>query len=291
LFGFENLGIPCVKEICLLITADDQVVADRLDPALSSFGLSLVRCATSIPTTNPVLVVWSPMSRLAPEIVTLANQAHIEGRLIQIGWRNGTPPTEFAPDGFVDLSAWRGGKKNPRFETLLGAIDAVLAGRPVPAGAGNRERRTRTVRLIRFGATAGSVSLGLLGFLANIGGTRDFICSFPPVGATCVALGIQSQGDETNSALRDQITGDWGQPGCRRLGHFSFDGEELIQLWPMVDDLRATKSQSQVEGYGKNLLFVRDRQTGIKWTLTINGRHMSLMPEGGKAETPLVRCG
>lgn len=279
-----------LNTVSILVTATDQVIADRLEPALSSFGISLIRCSTSIPTVNPVLVVWSSTSRLDPKIVTLATQAHNEGRLIQIGWRDGIPPTEFAPDGFVDMSAWRGGKENPRFTKLLEAVNAISNGRPVPAGVGNRKRQTRTARFLKIGAAAASISLGFLAFLADIGGTREFLCTAPSIDEICDGLGIKSSSEDANSELRQQITGNWGHPGCRRFGHFSFEADTLIQRWPGIDEHPALESRSQVEGYGKNILFVRDSMAN-KWTLTLNGRRMSIKPEGAQTETPLFKCG
>lgn len=108
--------------------------------------------------------------------------------------------------------------------------------------------------------------------------------------AACIALDIETQAAEANSSLRDQITGKWGLPGCRRYGHFSFEADTLIQRWPEIDGRLAFESRSHVEGYGKNILFVRDTDAR-KWTLILSGRHMSIKPEDGKTETPLFKCG
>ena len=86
-----------------------------------------------------------------------------------------------APLGFgeiepVDLTRWRGRRRDPHFRDLVATVRAKIEGRPVPRARGPV---MRLVRRATFGALSMAALTGLYGFGRNVLRVQNRLCTAP----------------------------------------------------------------------------------------------------------------
>ncbi len=163
-----------------------------------------------------VIVVWSQASVASENVKAEARRARGQGKLIQVFVEACEPPLFFGERQGVDLSGWNGDASDGRFQAVLAAARAIIAGKRPPEGVGYAPRQRRPWAAALATLAAASV---VLGFLANLGGARDMLCGFNGLRQTCRDWGIVGAeaadpavlAAETRQRLLAGVVGAWGR--------------------------------------------------------------------------------
>jgi hypothetical protein len=198
-----------------------------------------------------VLVVWSTASvSPAGEFVhDEASRARERGILLPVRLDPVAPPLGFGELQVLDLAGWRGSTRDRRFQDLVAAAKAMVAGEKRP-----RPRAPRRRRWAAGLVAAGSVGAAVLGFAADVAGLQEALCQVPGVHAVCRTAGwggvpshpekemwsARLEGD--CQGLRDYLArfpnGAYAAEAARRLDAGSQQPQELwtaqVRRLPMV---------------------------------------------------------
>lgn len=192
-----------------------------------------------------VIVVWSEMSvsPLAEFVHEEAARAKARGVLIPVRIDRVTEPLGFGEIQSLDLVDWRGDPRDLRFQSLIDAAKAVVAGGPRP-----RPRiPSRRVRRLAIWVS-GLVTAAILGFAVDLAGLQTPLCKVPGVHAMCSAWGlggIPTKDEKTLWAKR--VAGD-----CEDLrgylarfpkGAFAEEAGRRLQAAETVEDERWTPEE------------------------------------------------
>lgn len=135
-----------------------------------------------------VLVVWSEasVSAAADSVHDEAWRGKQRGVLLPVRIDPVEPPLGFGEIQALDLEGWKGFAKDPRFQDVVAAAKAILAGgsRPRPKAPGRRKR------IAALSATSITVIAAILGFVADVAGLQAAFCKVPGVRAGCAAFGL-----------------------------------------------------------------------------------------------------
>lgn len=145
-----------------------------------------------------VVVVWSEISvGPAGEFVQdEAGRAKARGALLPVRIDRVGEPLGFGEVQSLDLVDWRGNPRDWRFENVVAAARAIVAGRPRP-------RPVRPGRRARLAAWASGLGLAatMVGFVTNLVGLQKPLCKIPGVRAVCAAWGLGGVATKEEAAL------------------------------------------------------------------------------------------
>jgi len=245
-----------------------------------------------------VVVCWSPTAVASENVKAEARRARMRGRLIQVFVEPCDPPLFFGERQGVDLSAWRGDVNDRRFQTVLGALRAVMAGKRPPDGVGYTPRQHPPWATL---AAAFAVLSAVLGFVANLGGARDAVCSLSALENVCARAGVVSNTAsalDARATLLSRVTGVWGNqagaegPACSTTLRYSVErheGEDMI-----VAHGETYESVGRVLSAEGSSIFTRaispPEEAGMQWQLEPEADLLTLTDRNG-VKTPLIRCG
>jgi TIR domain len=158
-----------------------------------------------------VIVAWSQEAVASENVKAEARRARNQGKLIQTFVEPCEPPLFFGERQGVDLYNWNGDANDHRFKTVLEAARAILAGKKPPQGVGYApKKRAPWATLTAIFVLASAV----LGFVSNLAGARDAVCSISAVNSFCVQYGlITAAADpaELRDRLMQRLNGTWGR--------------------------------------------------------------------------------
>ena len=154
---------------------EDEVAVGRLVKALRGADLS-VWWDRDIPTGAPwedtiekehaaaraLVVCWSKAGVGSENVKAEARRARSRGQLVQTYMEPCEPPMFFGEHQGVDLSAWAGKSDDPRFQAVLAAVKAILAGEAISTGVGAASPQRRNGMLV-LAAGAGVAALVIAG--------------------------------------------------------------------------------------------------------------------------------
>jgi hypothetical protein len=153
-----------------------------------------------------VVVVWSEISvgPLGEFVQDEAGRAKARGVLIPVRIDRISEPLGFGEIQSLDLVDWRGNVRDLRFQNLVAAVNAVVAGgpRPRPMTPGRR------ARLLTAWVSGLGVAATVLGFATNLVGLQKPFCKVPGVRAICAAWGLGGVPTTAERALWDQHKAD-----------------------------------------------------------------------------------
>lgn len=129
-----------------------------------------------------VVVAWSPAAVASENVKAEARQARNRGKLIQIFVESCEPPLFFGERQGVDLSGWNGDANDRRFQTIVEAARAIMAGRKPPQGVGYAPKKRNTWGVL---VSVAALVSGGLALIANLGGARETVCSIAQLPAIC----------------------------------------------------------------------------------------------------------
>lgn len=154
-----------------------------------------------------VIVVWSEMSvgPLGEFVRDEAARAKARCVLLPVRIDRITEPLGFGEIQSLDLVDWRGNPKDLRFQNLIAAAKAVVAGgpRPRPMTPGRR------ARLLAAWVSGLGIAATVLGFATNLVGLQKPLCKIPGLHAVCASWGLGGVPTKEEEALWTQrIAGD-----------------------------------------------------------------------------------
>jgi hypothetical protein len=136
-----------------------------------------------------VIVVWSEISvgPLGEFVQDEAGRAKARGVLLPVRIDRISEPLGFGEIQSLDVVGWRGNPRDVRFQNLIAAARAVVAGgpRPKPVRPGRRARL-----LTAWASGFGVVATVLLGFTMNLVGLQEPLCKIPGLHAVCASRGL-----------------------------------------------------------------------------------------------------
>jgi hypothetical protein len=247
-----------------------------------------------------VIVAWSQAAVASENVKAESRRARNQGKLIQTFVEPCEPPLFFGERQGVDLSNWNGAANDHRFQAVLTAARAILAGKKPPAGVGYAPKKRAPWATL----TAVFVFLSaVLGFVSNLGGARDAVCSIGAVHDACLRAGlIQPAGPslaEQQRHLVQAIAGHWarGDRDCNTALDYAVALGDDGRTYRIRATAPGFDSTLQVESIDPSAGLVTARETrpgpsGLRqeWQFRPNGDILDIKDQAGTS-TPLARCG
>src|SRR5687768_6242832 len=140
-----------------------------------------------------VIVVWTEGSvGLAGDFVREeAAHAKRRGILVPVRFDAVEPPLGFGEIQAIDLTRWRGGRRDPFFADLTSAVRAKLEGRPAPAA---KAPMRRLVRRLAYGGASTAVMFSTMTIGFNLFDAQNRACAIPfmqpQISDACGAVGL-----------------------------------------------------------------------------------------------------
>ena len=154
-----------------------------------------------------VIVVWSEASvgPLGEFVQDEAGRAKSRGVLLPVRIDRITEPLGFGEIQSLDLVDWRRNPRDLRFQNLIAAAKAIVAGGPPP-----RPRTpARRARVLAAWASGLGVAAAVLGFATNLVGLQKPLCMVPGLHAVCASWGLGGVPSKEEEVLWAQrIAGD-----------------------------------------------------------------------------------
>jgi TIR domain len=185
-----------------------------------------------------VIVVWSETSAspLGEFVQDEAGRAKARGVLLPVRIDRVPEPLGFGEIQSLDLVDWRGNPKDLRFQNLIAAAKAVVAGGPRPRPM----RPGRRARILAAWVSELGVAATVLGFATNLGLQKP-LCKIPGVHAVCASWGLGGVPTKEEKAFWSQrVTGD-----CASLkdylarfpqGAFAEEADRMLQAAETVEE-------------------------------------------------------
>jgi len=154
-----------------------------------------------------VIVIWSEISvgPLGEFVHDEAGRAKARGVLVPVRIERITEPIGFGEIQSLDLVDWRGNPSDLRFQNLVAATKAVVAGQPRPRPM----TPARRARLLAGWASGFGIVAMVLGFATNVVGLQKPLCKIPGVHAVCASWGLGGVPTAAEAALWTQrVAGD-----------------------------------------------------------------------------------
>ena len=180
-----------MSDVFISYKREDEVRVARLARALEQAGLAVwwdrglpgaeswrENIANALHAAKCVVVVWSHGS-VGVEgafVRDEAGRAMARGILVPVMIDKVAPPLGFGELQAIDLTAWRGGARDPFFQDLVAVIRAKQANGPAPAPRGPTHR---AMRRVFYGATSSGVVAAAALFAFNTFGVASNICTLP----------------------------------------------------------------------------------------------------------------
>ncbi len=180
-----------MNSIFISYKREDEAAVGRLVDALTSEGLTpwwdravpggqnwRANIQAALDAAQCVIVCWSENS-VGPGgdfVRDEAAQAKERNILIPVSLdRELRPPLGFGEIQVIDLSQWRGSRRDPSFQDLMAAVRAKLEGATAPPAQGWLRRFRRAI----FGGSLAAVAAALLSFFVNVMGVQAHVCAAP----------------------------------------------------------------------------------------------------------------
>jgi hypothetical protein len=243
-----------LADIFISYKRENLPAVQRLVQALRAAGLSLwwdqdiapdapweQTIESELNAAKVVIVAWSEAAVASENVKAEARRARVAGKLIQTFVEQCEPPLFFGERQGVDLSSWSGQASDARFQAVLAAARAIIAGKRPPQGVGYAPRkRSPWATLVAVLAVVSAA----LGFVANLGGARDAVCSIAVLDGLCLSSGPATPPAPSaeqalaaeRAALLARVPGLWGlvgrpdEPSCQRAFRLNIErrGEEDV---------------------------------------------------------------
>ena len=231
------------------------------------------------------IVVWSPRSVASENVKAEARWARREGRLVQVFVAHCVPPLFFGESQGVNLQNWGGDLSDHRFQAVVTALRAIVAGKAPPEGVGYSPARRRWRWRVAVGGLAASVVALVLAVTVGR----------PPAPPT-PTLDPAAAAARARQKLLQSIEGSWDRQGGTCATPVSIrtatDPKGITTI--TVSGPRDFKSAGQVITTVDGDVLTRAIDAvhggaGQAWEYQPNGALMTVV-DGRGVHTPLVRC-
>lgn len=194
-----------------------------------------------------VIVAWSPAAVASENVKAEARQARNRGKLIQIFVEPCEPPLFFGERQGVDLSSWDGNAHDRRFQTIVEAARAIMAGRKPPQGVGYAPKKRNY-----WGALVSVAALlsGGLALIANLGGARETVCSIAAIPAICSEFpGSNVSGGDERALLLAGMNGRWARGDIDPTTGQPRDCSQALTIAVVTDVAGVSRVHLTAEGF------------------------------------------
>lgn len=195
-----------MTEVFISYRREDEVRVVQLVQALERAGLSVwwdrglaggenwhAVIGRALDAAKCVIVIWTSASVESSGgfVRDEARRAAARGILVPVRMEKVDPPLGFGEIQAIDLTHWKGNRRDPFLQDLVAAVRAKLEGRPVPPARGPMKRLIR--RATYSGLLTALTSCGLA-FGLNAFHTQQALCNVPVfqpgISDACGALGL-----------------------------------------------------------------------------------------------------
>jgi hypothetical protein len=256
-----------------------------------------------------VVVAWSNAAVVSENVVAEARRARGHGKLIQVFLDHDCePPLFFGERQGVNLSEWTDNAADHRFQPVVAAVKAVIAGEKPPVGVGYAPKPRQRRRVVELAGGVIVLISATLGLIANIGGARATMCSLGPLRAACQSLNLMpvvapvadpaAVAAAARQKLIQSVQGVWAPPNGSCANPITIatstgdDGVALIT----ISKKNGYKSTGQVMSTDTDKGVISSRNTTAtadgphaQWEYHPNGQQMTAVDKDGTSTT-LVRC-
>jgi TIR domain len=281
---------------------DDQPAVQRLVQALRGQGFTVwwdqdiepsapweLTIERELQLAKAVIVAWSPMAVVSESVKAEARHAQRLGKLVQAFIAPCDPPLFFGERQGVDLSGWGGNGLDRRFQTVVTAARAVIAGEAPPEGVGYATTKRRRHWRIVAGVFAASVAgLAFVGF-----GLRPL---WSPSTAKVATTDPAAVAAHARQKLLQSVNGAWDRQGgsCATPIRISTASDNAGVVAITVSGPNGFRSTGQVIAADGDDVMARAVDpsgggSGETWEYQPNGALMTVV-DGKGVHTPLVRC-
>ena len=194
---------------------ENQVRVGRLVQALERSGLSVwwdrtlhggeswQEIQAALDAAKCVIVVWTQES-VGPAgdfVRDEAGQAKRRGLLVPVRLNRVDPPLGFGEVQAINLTHWKGNRRDPFFQDLCAAVTAKMDGRAAPRPKGPLKQLMRRLSL---SSAASVIGLGVV-FGFNLLSAQDQVCGVPllqpQISDSCGALGFGNRPTKTERVV------------------------------------------------------------------------------------------
>jgi hypothetical protein len=253
-----------------------------------------------------VIVAWSPSAVASENVKAEARRARNQGKLIQIFVEPCEPPLFFGERQGVDLSRWNGDANDHRFQTVIEAARAILAGRKPPQGVGYAPKKRNALGAL---ISVGAVISGALALVANLGGARDAICSIVAIDMICDHYGPGASASPEDTAailaaerarLLADLNGRWARGDVDPTTGRARDCSQSLTIEVVTDNSGVSRvhlsadgfdSRDQIESASDGIVRVSGRDGNgrlVEGRYEPNGDQLTFTSAG--TPTTLYRC-
>jgi len=297
-----------MSDVFVSYKRENQALADRIVQGLRGAGMQ-VWWDQDIPTGAPweetierhlhqakvCLVAWSPAAVVSENVKAEARWARNHGRLIQVFVEPCDPPTFFGERQGVSLIGWRGNSDDPRFQTIIAAVKAIMEGKTPPRGVGYAPRRGAPAWQWVTGAVAAIAAV--LTVIADAPAARDVVCSLGPARSLCLRLGLAHPAPAPadpaaiRARLLQSLDGAWRRPDgrCDSAVVFKVSTDNTGVSHIELTGAHGFTRVGQVVAADNGAIISQDSVSGDYWKYAPNGDLMTAT-DTTRTPTSLVRC-
>jgi hypothetical protein len=291
-----------MAEVFISYKRQDQDLVQRLVQGLRGAGLDVWWDRDIEPTApweltiegelegaKAVIVAWSSASVVSENVKAEARRARHAGKLVQVFLEPCEPPLFFGERQGVDLGGWKGDPGDHRFQALLTAARAVVAGKSPPEGVGY----ARAPRRWNWPIAAAALAASVAGLILVLAGARTLWPAPTPAAPATDPVAAAAQ---ARQKLLQAVAGTWDRPGgaCATPIAIGAATNAAGVTTVTVSGPNGFRSISQVITAVSGEVMARDIDgagggAGETWEYQPNGALMTVI-DGKGVHTPLVRC-
>ena len=232
-----------------------------------------------------VVVAWSEQS-VSPAgdfVRDEARKAKARGILVPVFLDKVDPPTGFGEVQAVNLTHWRGSRRDPFFKDLCRAIEAKVEGKEVPPAQGYAVRLRRRITYSGISFTALAIFLAL-GF--NFFSLQDRACSLTPtISNFCSNMDLGNQpGEEERLAWEQREMGSC-EALREHINNFP-EGAYSEEATNLLTAVQKEEVETWVPSEQRQVLYIRQQAGGL---LSIQEAQSEALNRGRRQSENLCR--
>jgi hypothetical protein len=200
-----------MSDVFISYKHEDEARVEMFQAALKAAGLNVwwdkhipggyrwrQRIQSELESAKCVLVVWSEHSTgpTADIVIDEANRGRRRGVLLQVRIDDVGLPLGFGEHQALELIGWNGNSADPRFQDVVAALKAIVAGTAIPVP----QALPRSKRGIWPAATVVAFAL-TSALLVSFAGESKAICGIPGVHGLCGRFGMGGVPSPDDEAL------------------------------------------------------------------------------------------
>jgi hypothetical protein len=296
-----------LADVFISYRRDNQTAVQRLVEALRAEGVAVwwdqdiapdapweETIEHELTAANALIVAWSPSAVVSENVKAEARRAKRHGKLVQAFLEPCEPPLFFGERQGVSLVGWKGDRADARFQKLVAAVRALVAGKAPPQDVGHTPHPARRWRMAGAGAAVVAVLIAIVavGVVVTEGGWHSSPAPPPTPAPPDAAAAAKAR-----AQLIAAVTGAWGrqEQSCAEAIRIKAATDAAGVTRITVTTAKGFASTGQVIAADSGASVTRDTTPSAgggreQWEYRPNGDAMAVIDKDG-VTTTLVRCG